>query len=60
MPTREASEGIVNLTDFASFGRFLADAGLRTFNGLEASVMHSNCSNLLKLTMPLSRTIGRM
>jgi hypothetical protein len=60
MPTREASEGIVNLTDYASFGRFMADAGLRIFNGLEASVMHSNCSNLLKLTMPLSRTIGRM
>jgi hypothetical protein len=44
--------GIVNLTDFASFVPVSGRRGLRTFNGLEASVMHANCSNLLKLTMP--------
>src|SRR5215217_6387967 len=42
----------IHLTDIASFVRVSGRRGLRTFNGLEASVMHANCPNLLKLTMP--------
>jgi hypothetical protein len=46
------ADGIVNLTDFACFVPVSGRRGLRIFNGLEASAMHSNCSNLLKLTVP--------
>src|SRR5215207_31960 len=51
---KQAVEGIVNLTDFASFMLVSGRRRLRTFNSLEASMMHLTCSNLLKLTVPHS------
>jgi hypothetical protein len=53
-----AQDGIVNLTDFACFVPVSGRRGLRIFNGLEASAMHSNCSNLLKLTVPYRGCCG--
>jgi hypothetical protein len=49
---RHGAAGIVNLTDFACFVPVSGQRGFRTFNGLEASAMHSSCSNLLKLAVP--------
>jgi hypothetical protein len=57
---KQAVEGIVNLRDFASFVLVSGCRGFRTFNGLRASVTHSNCFNLLKLTMPATCYIRAM
>jgi hypothetical protein len=48
----ELAVGIVNLMEFTSFVPVSGRRGLRTFNSLGASMMHFNCSNLFKLTVP--------
>jgi hypothetical protein len=46
------SPGIANVMDFLSFVAASGWHRLRTFNGLDVSVMVSSCSNLRKLTVP--------